>query len=668
MNSEQNNLNQTPSDSLNQSPVTPALTVEPPIQPGVTPALTETTPVAPVTIEPVTPASIETPVVPAEPIAPVVEPVAPVMPDAPVAPVVAPVMEVVPVAEPVMPAVELVQPVLSTPVPEAEPAALAAPEAVAAPVAPSPVAEPPVDTFTAVSTPMQPTPVEEPVAPAAPVAPTLSVDPMLANNLSQPSAAPTPQATPKKKSSKKGLIIGLLVAVVIAVAAFFGLKFFMVTPQKVYTTFISETFAQGKKLLGFDQDLNKSMVYSGNIVLETNIEGLEDLNKYSYDYLMGLDIPNKKMELKVGLNEDNKELLSGFMYILDTNAYLNSSELYDKIISLGEIPEFDWDSLLNTNSLEEVEYLYDKLSVALQNAIPEEEIKSESTTISINGKDTKVTENYFELTAKNINIVIERLINTFKNDDKALEILARYAGIDKEQLKIQLDSAITSLKVDTSADGTVRVSLFTKGKTTLAGYSVKVTADGETLEVVRGAFEDGVGQVVIGLADTNLTIDLNKDTYSYTFNNNGLAIFSGTLKVTENEAEFVITVEGMTFKFSTKVNESNDNLVSTTTVVELTMDEYNAKVTLNGKLEYGASVASVDVSSAQPIEELDEYDLEEIEEKLMDILEDTALYELFEEYSDSLYEDSYYDDDYYEDYYEDDYYDDEFNSSFDDYF
>lgn len=683
MNNEQNNLNQTPNaESLTPSPVIP------PIEPSVSPALTEP-------IVPVTPVAPEVPTAPVAPVTPIIEPIAPVVteqpipvaPEVPVTPVIPTEPVITPVVEEVAPQVTpVIEPTVESVAPMVEPVApthVVVPEApvasvidttvsqaietpVVTPVAP--VASPALEgeSFTAVSTPtvpQEPSPVEPVVSPA----PTLTVDPLLAAPTAAPASTPAP-APQKKKINAKNLIIILVVLIALGVGGFFAYKYLFVTPHKVYKTFVSEMFAEGKKYIGFDTDLNKSLLYSGDMMLETNIPDIKAYDKYSFNYQIGLDVPNKKLELELGVANNKKALLSAGMYIFDNVGYLNSNELFDKIIKVGEV-DFDWNQIIDVDTMKDIERVYDRLSIALQDMIPEDQIKSDKATIKVNGKDLKVTENYFEINQANAKTIVERFINSFISDEEVLSFFAGYMGIDVNTLKIQLQSIPTTMDMGTVSDEKVRISIYTKGKTTLAGYSVKIFDGEETLEIINGAFDNGIGKVVIGTTDANLTIDINNNTYNFSLYTFGDVAFTGVFKkINDNQIELTLNLDGVVLNINSTTTSSG-NMTSNTVIFEASYEGESLKITLNNKYEVGAAVGDVDVSNVETIEDVD---LEEISEKLEDTLEGTPLMDLVEYLMFSKEEIPDYDDSYYDDY-EDDYddmlndFEDEFGNM-DDYF
>jgi len=466
-------------------------------------------------------------------------------------------------------------------------------------------------------------------------------------------------STKGAKKIPKGAIIGVIVAVVVAIAAFVGIKLLSTSPYGVYKGVIKEAFSKGREILGFDNEQEDSAVISGNLKIESNISGMEEISTYSYDYLLGVDTANNKAELMLGLKENGTTVLDAFIYLLNNRAYLKSDKIYNSVLDLGSTT-LDFSGLSTDYSVEDIEYLYDKLEEALINSFDNDDFESQSATIKVDGKDVKVKENYVNITGKNLNKVMKGFINTFKNDKKALEILAKITTTDSSSIEAMLSSL---LEVDLSAtEGKVKISIYTKSMLNkVTGYALEF--DGE--QVIYAGFDGEKGEIVITGNDTELIAEKDGNVTAITIKEYGDVAISGKItKVSDDEIKVEINLDGGVVTVNI-VNKEESKNVSTQNIVVAIDNDYNEslKITLSNKIDTSAAVADINVSGAKDINSLSETEISEMTEELLTIIEKTPFYSIIESLMGnygSVEDDYFYGEDFYFDeddfYYEDDYF------------
>lgn len=489
-------------------------------------------------------------------------------------------------------------------------------------------------------------PAVEPVMqqPAAPMQPETAL------------AGSVPPSVPKKMP--KGLIIGVLAAVVVAVAAFCAFKFLAPTPYKIYKGMIKETFAQGREILGFNNDDVNSATISGNLLVDTNIDGMDGLGDYSYDFLYGYDIKNNKMELMLGLKEKDKTILDAFAYILNDQLYVKSDKLLDYPISFGEV-DINLEELMEEIPMDDIEYLYDKLEEALINSLSEDDFETTTKKVKVDGKEVEVKDNYVVISGKNINKILKGFLNTFKNDSKTLDILANMTGEDSSTIKEMIDMI---LEQDLSMfDVKIRLSIYTKSLLNKsAGYAIKI----EDEEILNVVMDGDKGVVEMNLGDIKYTADINGKVADIKLEMYGEELVTGKItSVSDEETKVELNADGVLMNFSIVYKQESKKVETLVLDVELKPEDEDIgeyiKVKLSLRSELDAKVADVNVNDAQDFEDLDTEDLTSALENLLEIIEDTPIYSIVEMVMEE-YEDSYYEDDYYDDYYDDDdYYFDE---------
>jgi len=140
----------------------------------------------------------------------------------------------------------------------------------------------------------------------------------------------------KKKLTIIGIVIGMIL--VIGVCGLFGYKMYVSSPINLYRGVVDEGY---ETLSDFIEEIYESetfdlskdtLVMDGSLKLSTNLEELNDYTKHSYKFNFGLDAKNKKLELGGAINEEEKEVISGIMYVLDKTMYISSKQVYDKVL------------------------------------------------------------------------------------------------------------------------------------------------------------------------------------------------------------------------------------------------------------------------------------------------------------------------------------------------
>jgi len=463
----------------------------------------------------------------------------------------------------------------------------------------------------------------------------LSVDPMIASGLPDVNSVPAfnPEQEPKKKKGGKGKFVFLIIILLLAIGAFFAYQFVTGNPYNIYKKSITKVFSSGRNIVSQGLDTNTPITHSGNIKIDTNIEGLEDLKYHSYDYLFGVDAQNLKAEFKLGLNEKDSSLLEVFVHFIDKKLYFNSEKLYKKLILLGE---YDVDlSTAQNYPTEDVLYLYNKLEVALQNMLTKEDFATQNKKITINGKKQSVKDNYVLLTSQNFGKFLGRVLNTFKTDDKALEILANITGVAKEDISSQIDLLINE---QYSGEGVIRISFYTKPIfNTVVGYSIKI----DDQEIFYSTFDGDKGKFVLDLDSAVITCDKNGNVTDCRLTSEDEVL--GTVKITSvsvNEKKIEASMAGINIEVST-TNKKESNELSTYNFhlsINIPEAELNMKVIINGKVELNKSITDVDTAGARDASTMSESEIEQIMNKFQSILKPTALYGILENIIDSNYD------------------------------
>lgn len=313
----------------------------------------------------------------------------------------------------------------------------------------------------------QPAPVAQPTPPEAPAAPVANTSSVPNNGVFGPSVPLTgvnnatdigfvAASTELPKKKKKGPIIVIILVILIALAALgyfvvypFIMKTYFSNPKNVYETSIKNV-VKGISTTTNDLVHNKA-IYDIEASFDTNIEELKDYTGYSYNINFGVDPVKKTIQEGIAIkNLSSNVEHSYYYYIKDDKAYEKYSS-YRGYIYKGLVdPEQTKDifSLFNSEELfdnanklnsEDINYITDKFSQLLVDSIDESKLSKEDTSITIDGKTIKVTNNKYEIDFETLTNTINTIIDGILNDDKAIEIIAKSSEVTKDELKKALE-------------------------------------------------------------------------------------------------------------------------------------------------------------------------------------------------------------------------------------
>lgn len=374
---------------------------------------------------------------------------------------------------------------------------------------PAPVVQTPVQTEVQQSQPIQPEAVAQPIqtaTPAQPVTPEPNFNSVPNNGVFGPSvplngvnnatdigfvAASTEM--PKKK--KTGPIIAIIIVVLIALAALgyfviypFIMKTYFSDPKNVYEASI-KTAIKGLSTTTNDLVHNKA-IYDIEASFDSNIESLKDYTGYSYNVNFGVDPVKKTIQEGLSIKNLSSNVENSYYYYIKDNKAYEKYSSYRGYIYKGEVdPETTKDifSLFSNDELfdsadklssEDINYLIDKFSQLLVDSIDENKLSKEDTSITIDGKTIKVTDNKYEIDYNTFVNMYNSIIDGIEKDDKAVEIISNVYDIEKDELKDALkDAKITDKDeedneiIDRSA--TITTSIYTYGtKNEIVGFGL----------------------------------------------------------------------------------------------------------------------------------------------------------------------------------------------------
>ncbi|MCI8575434.1 MAG: hypothetical protein HFI09_03090 [Bacilli bacterium] len=406
------------------------------------------------------------------------------------------------------------------------------------------------------------------------------------------------------------LFIGIPVIIVLGVL---GAYYQMTNPMTILTKTINTAYNQIDSLLievpkDFNINNNPASI-KGNLSFTTDLElnGLEDFQKYNYDFNMDLDLKNEFVAAGLKMKDNEKTIISGNYYQIGKNSFLESKELFNQLLKLEdqnlEFNElFNFSDLNNENliQIEDSKYLLKKVKESFENTLNKKYLTREKTDITIDGRQIKTTKISYLFDQENQERTYKKIANDLSSDSKSLEILAKLTNSTIEEIE-------SDLKEDISYTD---------------DYSIVLYTEGWNQNIVRiSLLQNNIDQ---------LTYINFKDNQSIQFQNDILITIKSLNKslIEFDYSEKSSNISG-TIKVSTK--ENNENETNNTIYFKLNSSDFDLEINLDLMATLNKTIEKPDTSNAKDITSLTPSEIGTIFENLENALKDTFLIDLIEQ-------------------------------------
>lgn len=406
--------------------------------------------------------------------------------------------------------------------------------------------------------------------------------------------------------------------------------------------------------------------------LSNEVEGLSEYEKYKLNtenvvMMQGIELASITGEMYINssaksfyLNLDSE--ISGDSFI-GMEALLSDNKMYAKIkeamdnfyyedvdiSAITEIEEtFDFSQLLKLDE-DEFKLLSDHLKDSILKDIGNKDLSKSSETLIFENRNYKTTKISLNISEKRLGNIIENLLASISNDNKAIQILQKF---DKTITKDDIQAALDTCKEQAnsfSTDEVVSFAFYVEGLGTLRRIEIST-----------------LGGEVDSLATTNSALTF--DTYNNGYSNKTylLTLSSGseailTMKeeyISDEKANLVIKVDDIEVNGTVENTENNltanlnllvsgENLgsLSYKNIIVSEDKEYKTEIsvnvsgmfdiTSNNTLYINEEIPTIDTNGAIRIDEMTEEDMQELEYYINEKLEALGIF------NDDSYEDDY---------------------------
>lgn len=436
------------------------------------------------------------------------------------------------------------------------------------------------------------------------------------------------------KKEKKTWPIVLIVIVLLVAGLLCGYYFVVMSPKNIMTKTIDSMYTKVdeayKSIKDNQNSSNSKGVVDGNVTFTS-----KELNaNLSADYYMGYDISNEEKPIayfETNAKYNDKGPVNASFYVENNIVYLLVKDIYSKAIgfdlkTLGNITGGNTDTncigAYGTNcgssaspkgssvtlndidfNVDDIKYLTDLVKNSLKNSINYDKVSK-----TIKTDSGLYFETIYNFDGEEQDNISKGIKNAIKNDDKALEILAKMYGSTKDEIKNSLndnDNSLSSIKSNSTAS---------------ADINLKVILHTGIIDNKLTYFEMGNDNAVLTAVvnDKETTVELkdNKDSkpvMSIKFDDNSL---SGELNSDDGEYNKI------TFSLKTTKKDKNSEVTSSFAV-------YNAKdssnpafnITITGTEKRGEQMKSFDKSNVVMYDKLTENDMNTMAYNLINLLD-----------------------------------------------
>ena len=449
------------------------------------------------------------------------------------------------------------------------------------------------------------------------------------------------------------VVFSLLLAGVIGFGIYLNMNFstmiFEKGLDKLYT--LSNDALTKADIYDYENEIvqiNNNISYSSS----DEVKELLGLDSVSLNYNLTLDNKNRKMLNNISYLEGDKEYLNvDLLYNSSDYSYINLNNLFAKIlkVSLDEETtksmEEMFDTILdNSKAIKDTDRLLYLTIEIIKNNISKDDIIKKDVTITIDGKENKLTEYCYSLEGEKLNNFVINILTEMEKNEEIVNILKDTYKMEDVKLVEYYTNNYKYSETDKLLS-----SIYVSGKYNIVGFSInEETTTGSNIIKYVGTNDSYLLELNNNI-DTDIIVEGSKDksgTINLLAKNNDEEI--STVKITEenNEYTFIcdtvdnamsITLKYKNEKVSDKENNINLEVGIVSEGVSLGIIKFNQNTKVVDKLE------EFDYSNAVDVNELTEEDTNEILTNLQKQLEGSMIYKIYADYNKRI-EDAIYSD------------------------
>jgi len=492
-------------------------------------------------------------------------------------------------------------------------------------------------------------------------------NPMPNNVQSTPGIGTPASDSPSNKGKKKNNLVPIILVVVaivaIAAAAFLLLMPKKKDPEKVLKGAINdvyESFSKGLKTMkGENVEVNPltdPIKVSGNLTVGGDL--FKDIVNDKLSFNIGFDYAKKQMDAALLLNENNSDLVDATIFVKNNKAYIKSNSLFDNTYF---VQDFNWDEEFDFSELEasfssssqslsidDMDHVVKTLVDAINNSIDEKYISSSNETIKINNDSVKTYKITYKVNKESLEAFAKSFINSIKNDEKLLKILADNSDVSVEDLKKQLEESVEQVAVEDFSE--MQLNVYTVGNDNeVVKFEVVDTKDSKNV-ISYADYKDNA-YLLVNLTEEGQTIKLevistkknNVQNVDVKFMDKKYATFTVRawnekevdLDYDINVQEAQVSSKG-TIKITAEAKDATEKFsISFSTDSSIAGQTYKFSIKADMDVKFKEELTNFDVSKALTMEQMTEADATKMT-NAMEKLQKSNIYKFIEKNGDKI--------------------------------
>ena len=247
---------------------------------------------------------------------------------------------------------------------------------------------------------------------------------------------------PKPKHKGLKIILAIILVAGLAVGGYFLYQYKFNNPKAVVDNVLKE--AERNISDSIKETTNDKKYYvDGHFKIDTNINDktLQLLKDIEAQFNGKIDPNGDLANLTVNTKYKNEKLVDFNLYYEKNIVYVLLNGIYDKYIKFDNSNN----AAASVSSVKldpkEAQTILTSMVKALRTELNKLDIKKEDTTITIDGKNVDVINNYVELKDKEVNNLIINMLTNLKDDQEFATIIGKLTGADG---KTMLDGLVAS--------------------------------------------------------------------------------------------------------------------------------------------------------------------------------------------------------------------------------
>ena len=380
---------------------------------------------------------------------------------------------------------------------------------------------------------------------------------------------------PKTKYKGLKIFIGIVLILGLLIGGYFLYQYKFNNPKTIVNSLLGDAKENIKKSLVSDIGNDKYKV-DGYLKVDANL-GTESseitslLKDLELAFSGEVDPSNSIGNIAINTKYKNDKLIDFKTYYENNIIYLLLDEIYDKYLKIDSTEEQKnsvASTLPNINiKPKDMETLIDALIDSLKEEVNKLDIEKTDATITVDGKDVNVINNYIELQNKEVSNFIKGIINNLKRNNNFTNTLKKLTDKDVEEILDEVSMGMTS----DLFQGIYKINFYTD----------------------KGLFNKKLISIRQTITQQGITMSVNFD------------------KINDDEIELSLSMMGMSYSLRLKKTNSVINLSLSESMLGMYF-----KIDLNMNYEKIKEITKPDISNNKNINELTEKEQKKIEENL----------------------------------------------------